>query len=80
MTATLPERLQALRAQAGGLEVQAHALVLACEALLGDVQDAEERPAECPRCYADEHQAAAGNVVVCGQCGANHRDGEVVDG
>jgi hypothetical protein len=77
-----------LLAHVAAIRAQAQAQLSLCDALLahlGELDPAEgEVPTKvaCPRCMDTQFQARAGDVGVCGAagCGANYRNGEVVDG
>lgn len=77
--------LRCLLDQAAALELQARAMrgqaatLLAASVEHGAVEDEDDASA-CPRCGEKKWQAPAGDVVVCGECGANYREGKVVDG
>ena len=66
-----------LRAQLEGLRATHRALGAGLDALAATIEsiedDDEETPdGPCPGCSATEHQAQAGDVVVCGECGKNY--------
>lgn len=64
-------QIRAMRAAAEGIVAQADALL----AGLGAEAEEAEAAEKCPGCGSQQHQAKAGNVTVCGDCGANY--GEV---
>jgi ribosomal protein S27AE len=66
--------LRALRLQLGASLAAVDARL---QQLTGDVP---APAAACPRCGDPEHQAAAGDVTLCGNCNANYRGSEVIGG
>jgi len=72
MSPTEKAQVRALHSQLQAALIQAGALLLG---------EATEGPAGgCPRCGKDGHLVEAGDVVVCGDCGANFRGTEVISG
>lgn len=73
-------QLDALEAQCNVLAAAVDALLHQARALRAGMEPEPEAPRPtCPRCGSTD-LAKAGDVQVCGSCGANSRGSEVVSG